>query len=101
MLIEIDTKEEYGPDHEGVSVEDAARLRAAGYRPALRWVKSMGTGCGVICSTGEALRNIEIAEKQAKCSHVRRGGTEWCACCGALLPWGWERDQAAKGSVRA
>ncbi len=69
-------------DLETVSAEDRARLEAAGYRPVLRWEKA-----SVVCSTGEALKNIEDSRRRAKCTHARGGDFHYCGKCGALMPW--------------
>lgn len=64
---------------------DRAALLAAGYRPVLRWRRD-----NVICSTGEALKNIEIAEKQAACTHPfrarRLSGIECTICDKRIAP---------------
>lgn len=68
---------------ENVSEADAAALEAAGYRPVLWWKKA-----NTFCTTGEALKNIEVEAKRAKCKHVRNGPTDYCRYCGIIMPWG-------------
>jgi len=46
---------------ESVADEDRAKLEKAGYKPTLRWERQ-NLGRRVICSTGEALKNIEVEE---------------------------------------
>lgn len=70
-------------DHAAVAPADRAKLLASGYRPVLRWAHA-----NTICTTGEALKNIEIEAKRAKCAHVRNGASDFCRYCGQIMPWG-------------
>ena len=62
---------------------DREILEAEGYRPVLWWKRA-----NTLCTTGEALKNIEIGVKRAKCRHVRNGPTDYCRYCQAIMPWG-------------
>lgn len=70
---------------EEVTAEQLAALKLAGYRPIVMLLHE-GPRARHICNVGEAMKNIEIAEQQARCSHVRNGSADYCRKCGALMP---------------
>jgi len=71
-------------DLETISEAERLLLEESGYEPVLRWRKRTG-GCTVVCTTGEALKNIEIDRQRASCRQVPRGADGVCRVCGALL----------------
>lgn len=68
--------------------EDRIRLKAWGYEPSINWKRR-----NMECSTGSALKNIEIDEARAVCGRSKRGhengrGSEvdFCRHCGHPMP---------------
>lgn len=55
---------------DAVSKEDRSTLTAAGYIPEIRWRRTIGkgvdAGISVICTTGEALKNVELDTERAR-----------------------------------
>lgn len=55
----------FGAEDKTIDEADLAQLVAAGYRPIVMWLHE-GPMARHICNQSEALKNIEIAEREKK-----------------------------------